>query len=213
MATLRYIKGRVKNRRDTLEKLTDTNPLLYDGELCIESDTLKFKFGDGVTRYNDLPYPSMSIPPGGIIPYAGKVIPDDYLLCNGQEVSRLDYPELFEAIGTTYGNGDGHSTFKIPDLSHLFIEPTKNESEIGTTLQAGLPNITGQFDLNDNHPGTRVINGAFYWVMGDTGYNGPKDDGDNGRAGFDASRCSPIYGRSDTVQPPAILMYYIIATG
>ena len=53
---------------------------------------------------------------GEIITFAGSVIPEGYLLCDGSSVSRDTYSELFEVIGTTYGEGDGVTTFGIPDL-------------------------------------------------------------------------------------------------
>ena len=48
--------------------------------------------------------------------FAGATPPTSWLLCNGQTVSRTDYSELFAAIGTTWGAGDGSTTFKLPDL-------------------------------------------------------------------------------------------------
>lgn len=55
-------------------------------------------------------------PAGMIAPYAGTSLPDGWLWCGGDEVGRADYPELFEAIGETYGQGDGSLTFNLPDL-------------------------------------------------------------------------------------------------
>jgi len=55
-------------------------------------------------------------PPGVISQYAGTTAPDGYLLCQGQEVSRVDYADLFAVIGITYGAGDGSTTFNLPDL-------------------------------------------------------------------------------------------------
>lgn len=58
----------------------------------------------------------MSNNPAGIIrAFAGSTIPDGYLLCDGSEISRSSYSVLFDAIGTTYGVGDGSTTFNIPD--------------------------------------------------------------------------------------------------
>lgn len=56
--------------------------------------------------------------PGAMMPYAGITVPpgSGWLLCYGQAISRTAYAALFAAIGTTYGNGDGVSTFNIPDL-------------------------------------------------------------------------------------------------
>ncbi len=57
-----------------------------------------------------------SAPAGSMLPYAGSVAPVGWLLCYGQAVSRTTYSVLFTAISTTYGSGDGSSTFNLPDL-------------------------------------------------------------------------------------------------
>ena len=64
----------------------------------------------------------------GLVPIAGKVeyvgraetVPTDYLIADGRDVSRDDYPELFQKIGTIYGPGDGLATFKLPDYRGIF---------------------------------------------------------------------------------------------
>jgi microcystin-dependent protein len=53
---------------------------------------------------------------GTVLPFAGAAAPAGWLLCYGQAVSRADYPNLFAAIGTTFGAGDGATTFNVPDL-------------------------------------------------------------------------------------------------
>lgn len=53
---------------------------------------------------------------GMVVPYAGSAAPTGWLLCYGQNVSRTTYAALFAVISTTYGVGDGSSTFGIPDL-------------------------------------------------------------------------------------------------
>lgn len=53
---------------------------------------------------------------GEIIQFAGTTIPEGCLVCNGAAVSRTEYSELFSVIGTTYGQGDGSTTFNIPDM-------------------------------------------------------------------------------------------------
>jgi microcystin-dependent protein len=58
----------------------------------------------------------MTIPVGAIIPYGGDSAPSGYLLCYGQAVSRTTYADLFTVTGTTYGSGDGSTTFNVPDL-------------------------------------------------------------------------------------------------
>ena len=55
-------------------------------------------------------------PTGTVVPFAGSVAPAGYLLAFGQAVSRTNYPGLFAVINTTYGAGDGSTTFNVPDL-------------------------------------------------------------------------------------------------
>lgn len=57
-----------------------------------------------------------SFPSGVTLPYAGSTAPTNWLLCDGSAVSRTTYAALFTALGTTYGSGDGSTTFNIPDL-------------------------------------------------------------------------------------------------
>lgn len=56
------------------------------------------------------------VPAGTIHQYAGSTAPDGYLLCQGQAISRSTYAKLFSILGTTYGTGDGSTTFNLPDL-------------------------------------------------------------------------------------------------
>lgn len=55
------------------------------------------------------------VPVGTVIDFAGTVAPTNYLLCYGQAVSRTDYADLFAIISTTYGSGNGSTTFNLPD--------------------------------------------------------------------------------------------------
>lgn len=54
--------------------------------------------------------------PGIVLPYAGSTAPAGWLLCAGQAVNRTTFAGLFNAVGTTYGAGDGSVTFNLPDL-------------------------------------------------------------------------------------------------
>ena len=58
---------------------------------------------------------SSLLPPGVILPYAGTATPAGFLLCSGAAVSRTTYANLYAAIGTTYGVGDGSTTFNLPN--------------------------------------------------------------------------------------------------
>ena len=56
-----------------------------------------------------------TLPIGGIIAFASDTIPNGWLLCDGRAVSRTEYSELFKAIGTKHGSGDGSTTFNLPN--------------------------------------------------------------------------------------------------
>lgn len=67
-----------------------------------------------IPNYNpQLPDP----PTGTILTNTTNILPPGYLLCNGTAVSRTTYSSLFTVIGTTYGEGDGSTTFNLPNLS------------------------------------------------------------------------------------------------
>ena len=140
---------------------------------------------------------SSGVPIGTIIAWPGSNPPTEggtWLLCNGQ--SAAVYPQLKAIVGST-----------VPNLNGRFLEGT-----IGTPRsfkEAGLPNITGQFDGNVNDGLSKT--GSFYVLSSNiSGSDGGKG---GGYIGFNASRCSAIYGKSSTVQPASYTVrYYIKAT-
>lgn len=128
-------------------------------------------------------------PIGTVIWYANDTKPDGYLICDGSAISRTDYADLFAVISTTFGVGDGSTTFNLPDLIDKFIE---GSDTVGTYYEAGLPQHTHSFTAPDflNMPrGDDRTGCVSYATTGTTG---------------DAS--NPIYGNSDTVQPPALTL-------
>lgn len=65
--------------------------------------------------------------------FAGSIAPAGYLICDGSAVSRTTYSALFDAIGTTFGSGDGSTTFNIPDLSGRVAMGVSQSHAIATT--------------------------------------------------------------------------------
>lgn len=61
------------------------------------------------------------VPAGTVIPYGSSSAPFGYIKCNGAAISRTVYADLFSAMGTAFGGGDGSSTFNLPDLRGEFI--------------------------------------------------------------------------------------------
>lgn len=69
-------------------------------------------------------------------------IPSGYLLCNGQAVSRAIYANLFAVFGTTFGNGDGSTTFNLPDLQALFLMGSGPAGANAVGSQGGVATVT-----------------------------------------------------------------------
>jgi microcystin-dependent protein len=141
-------------------------------------------------------------------------IPSGYLLCDGSAVSRTMFPDLFSAIGTTYGAGDGSTTFNVPDYNTA-QRFAQGGTVAGVEKSAGLPNITGNSDTRiatASKSGGALGSGALNINADELGrYDGTSGTSHSyGAMSFDASRSNPIYGASDTVQPPALTTRYII---
>ena len=83
---------------------------------------------------------SFSLPSGTVLPFAGTSAPSGYQLCYGQAISRSTYSSLFTAIGTTYGSGDGSSTFNVPDLRGRAIA---GQDDMGGSSADRLTNQSG----------------------------------------------------------------------
>ncbi len=64
---------------------------------------------------------ALGAPAGSMIAYGGTTPPSGWLLCNGAAVSRSTYAELFGTIGTSFGAGDGSTTFNVPDFRGRFL--------------------------------------------------------------------------------------------
>ena len=90
--------------------------------------------GSGTLSWGD------GTPSGIVSAYAGSSAPSGWLLCYGQAVSRTTYASLFTAIGTTYGSGDGSTTFNVPDLRGRAIA---GQDDMGGTSADRLTNQSG----------------------------------------------------------------------
>ena len=110
--------------------------------------------------------PVGSVPVGGIMPYAGSTAPVGYLLCQGQAISRTTYADLFAIIGTTYGGGDGSSTFNIPDLYNrvpVGLGADEHFNALGKKGGETVHTLTVNEMPSHNHPGQyRYFNPADY---------------------------------------------------
>ena len=100
-----------------------------------------------------------SVPSGAVMHFAMKSAPTGWLKADGSAVSRTQYPALFAAIGTTFGVGDGRTTFNLPDLRGEFVRGWDGGRNIdsgrafGSAQGDAIRNITGSIDtgINSGH--------------------------------------------------------------
>lgn len=78
-----------------------------------------------------------TVPTGALSGYAGSTAPAGWLLCQGQAVSRADYADLFDLLGTTYGAGNGSTTFNLPDLRGRAPVGLSTDAEFNTLGKSG----------------------------------------------------------------------------
>lgn len=103
-----------------------------------------------------------------------------------------------------YSKGDGNTTFRVPALK-CWVKGADSISEVDEYLAAGLPNIEGQLGLYGTEKQYCTTSGAFSTNSGAMEYGAGHTPTDGLIADFDASFSNPIYGTSDTVQPPSIV--------
>lgn len=134
-----------------------------------------------------------TLPIGAILPFSSDTIPNGWLLCDGRAVSRTEYAELFKAIGTKHGSGDGSTTFNLPnpkgrtlvgkDSSDTdFNELGKTGGEKTHTLTVSeMPKHSHnfQFDQTEGSNVTAVktgVNNAYAKATSETGGNQPHNN-------------------------------------
>ncbi len=137
---------------------------------------------------------------------------DNWLLCNGQEISRADYPDLFKAIGINFGAGNGTTTFNVPNYQGKFLRGLGGNSaaDFYTKQAEGLPNITGgtenaSFSNVGEGSGCIITEGSGSYVAGAGGIGSKY-----ARFRIDASKSSSIYGASSHVTPENYAVNYFI---
>lgn len=152
-------------------------------------------------------------PTGTIIEYASNgSLPDGYLSCDGSAVSRTTYADLFDAIGTTWGSGNGSTTFNLPNLNGYWL---KGSSTAGSSVNAGLPNITG-YITNANVVRTWAVGTTSGAISATTETRGHVQSGTGSssnalaKLSFSASSSNSLYGASTTVSVSSKTARYII---
>ena len=153
-------------------------------------------------------------PVGSIIPYLGGDVPYGWLLANGASVLRSQYNKLFALIGTKFGAVD-EAHFNLPNLHHRFIEGTTSLSEMGSYVEAGLPNIPGNIS-HLREQGQPQPNGTFQSYGCDYGVEIVRKAGESRPYAWEtvkflANLVSTVYSDTvTTVQPASLRMHCLI---
>lgn len=163
-----------------------------------------------------------TVPIGTILSYSATTPPVGFLVCDGSEVSKTDYADLYSVIGDLYGKCTDTSKFKLPDLRDKFVQGANGN--LGTSKDAGLPDLSGQVgyikSIGDGSywQGININTGVFKssqqtvktsptaaTASESTSHSQPPST-----VVFKASDSNSIYGNSDTVQPPSVCLTFII---
>lgn len=175
--------------------------------------------------------PNPNVPDGSLplfgAEYSRDVFPDLWEYAQrqtGYVITEEEWQALSNQNGGNvpfYSSGDGSTTFRVPSLK-CWIKGANGIEEIGSYLTAGLPNIEGSFEPRPHPTGNKsyggsvcIADGAFELNIqaSSVQYNGTTES--SGRYNLDrislsAQRYNPIYGNSDTVQPPSIAGMWLV---
>jgi len=169
---------------------------------------------------------------GLIIPWSSSSVPSGFLECDGAAVSRTTYAALFSIVGTSYGSGDGSTTFNVPDLTDRICvhkSPTKTQFTAGgantvttlgnvagslgnTTLDTPeIPSHTHTSSPAGNNPASE--NYTHVEATASIPYKGGSTSGSTGGSGAHSHPLSANFtGGSDSVVQPFTAIKYIIKT-
>ena len=173
---------------------TAQRPTAATGQIRFNNTTTEFEGYNG-SAWGGL---ASGVPTGTILAHAANTPPTGFLECNGSNISRSTYATLFSAISTTFGVGDGSSTFALPDLRGQFIRGWANTGSTDASRVFG----STQTDQNKNHThttdstsltgGIRKISEGFGAGGSATGVFTKTADGNNTITG--SSSTSPVGG-------------------
>lgn len=164
--------------------------------------------GDSSTKYATTEWVMRNALPAGVLVPSFASSMSGHLLCNGAAVSRVTYKNLFDILGTSFGEGDGETTFNLPDFRGMTFSGAKGN--LKSIIPAGLPEISG--DLSGVLAWNNFsASGAFSKTFNNYNTSGlGNPEFGSVSFNFKGSRSNGVYGKSTTVQPPAIAVNIFI---
>lgn len=196
--------------------------LLYKFVLHNSADVQQWSVDNVSVPEPQAPVTPSPVPTGALLPYGGAAAPTGFLLCDGSVVSRTTYAALFTAIGTTFGAGDGSTTFGLPDMRQRF-PLGKAASGTGNTLGGSGGAIdhvhTGPSHTHD----VTVLRDGWSFNQNIPAVTGRLRTGDAAGAGAEASAAQANgnqtftsaaggTGNTGTANPPFLALNFIIKT-
>ena len=157
-------------------------------------------------------------PIGTVEAYAGSSAPNGYLLCDGSAISRTTYSDLFSIIGTTYGTGDGSTTFNLPNIKgKVVVMQDTSDTDFDTLGETGgskTDNLSNAYALNGSatlsgNDSTNVYKGKNQTFTGNYITNGGSSG--SGQAYAGTGYVTELGGTVSKVQPYIVLNYIIKA--
>lgn len=155
-----------------------------------------------------------TLPVACIVPFTSDTVPENWLLCDGQAVSRTDYALLFNIIGTAYGVGDGSTTFNLPNLKGRIAvgkDSTQTEFDnLGETGGEKAHTLTVEEMPSHNHMQSTNYGRMTNMLEIDSNYGFAQSGAYKDRTVAATSATTNVYGTSNTGggQPHNILQPY-----
>ena len=160
----------------------------------------------------------LAAPAGVILPFAGTAVPLGWLICDGSEKKQSQYPDLFSAIGRSYGAGDGVSTFNVPDLRGRVAVGADNMGGTGagrvTSAASGIDGATlgtaGGEEVHTLSVGELAVHAHNIWAQGGAPGSHYSVTGAYSNAGNTDPSLTAGSGLPHNNMQPSLIVNYII---
>jgi microcystin-dependent protein len=172
-----------------------------------------FTTGQVLTAAQQNTLASYAMPTGSVTAFAGSTAPTNFLLCDGTAVSRTTYAELFALISTTYGAGDGSTTFNVPNLKgRMPVGRDSTQTEFDALAETGgAKTVTLTTAELPSHTHVVMDTAGFFPVATDITFAAGATGFYNRGAGTSILRADPTGGGGahNNLQPYLVLNYII----